>query len=56
MMETLLETMRQVFIPGVHLEVGPTNAPAIGFYQKMGFKPLRETTDSLLMARMLSTE
>ncbi|WP_027882325.1 GNAT family N-acetyltransferase [Meiothermus rufus] len=37
LMQTFLERLRQLGVPGVHLGVGQRNQRAIAFYQRMGF-------------------
>lgn len=40
MVETLLDKLRERRSPGVHLGVSVFNAPAFGFYQRLGFEEL----------------
>jgi ribosomal protein S18 acetylase RimI-like enzyme len=40
MMEMQMDLLRQRGSPGTHLGVSMVNTPAIGFYQKLGFKEL----------------
>ena len=40
MMEMQMDQLRQRGSPGAHLGVSMVNTPAIGFYQKLGFKEL----------------
>lgn len=40
LIETLLAALTAAGSPGVHLEVSPTNAAAVGFYERLGFAGL----------------
>ncbi|MCB0152506.1 MAG: GNAT family N-acetyltransferase, partial [Caldilineaceae bacterium] len=40
MMETFLDRLRALGVPGVHLGVGKRNPGAIQFYERMGFQPV----------------
>ena len=40
MMELVMEKLRQRGSPGAHLGVSVLNTPALGFYQKLGFREL----------------
>ena len=42
LMTTLLERLRTLRVPGVHLGVGRGNTGAIAFYQRLGFQLLHE--------------
>lgn len=42
LLETLFDALRALDVPGVHLGVGAENTRAIGFYQHLGFRVLRE--------------
>jgi ribosomal protein S18 acetylase RimI-like enzyme len=47
MMEDVMERLRRGGSPGVHLGVSVRNAPAIGFYRKLGFREIvRVGTDT----------
>jgi ribosomal protein S18 acetylase RimI-like enzyme len=47
LMDTLVERLRRLGVPGVHLGVHPANHRAIGFYRHLGFEPLgRDDDDS----------
>lgn len=35
----LMEALRAAGVPGLHLGVNPTNAAALGFYERLGFRP-----------------
>ncbi len=37
LMETFLNRLREIGVPGVHLGVSATNTRAVGFYERMGF-------------------
>jgi ribosomal protein S18 acetylase RimI-like enzyme len=43
MMEELMDELRRLDSPGAHLNVSVLNAPAFGFYQKLGFHELART-------------
>jgi dTDP-4-amino-4,6-dideoxygalactose transaminase/ribosomal protein S18 acetylase RimI-like enzyme len=43
MMEALMTRLRERGSPGIHLGVSPLNAPALGFYQRLGFVELSRT-------------
>lgn len=49
LMNRLLEELRTVGSPGVHLGVGATNTNAIGFYRHLGFDVLHESSTGLTM-------
>jgi ribosomal protein S18 acetylase RimI-like enzyme len=40
MLEQVMERLRRRGSPGAHLGVSTVNAPAIGFYQHLGFREL----------------
>ena len=40
MLEQVMEKLRDSGSPGAHLGVSAVNTPAIGFYQRLGFKEL----------------
>jgi ribosomal protein S18 acetylase RimI-like enzyme len=40
MMEQTMDTLRQLGSPGAHLGVSVLNKPALGFYQRLGFREL----------------
>lgn len=54
LMERLLSELRQRAVVGVHLEVDPGNANAIGFYGHLGFREVGRRPDGLLMGLRLS--
>ncbi len=43
MMEQLMATLRERHSPGVHLNVSAQNAPALAFYERLGFHELVRT-------------
>jgi ribosomal protein S18 acetylase RimI-like enzyme len=49
LMERMLALMTDASVPGVHLGVARTNERAIGFYRHLGFVPLVDHEDGLLM-------
>ena len=53
MMTELLDLLRTLGVPGVHLSVGSQNLRAIRFYEKMGFHVIKEDDASLMMGRMI---
>jgi ribosomal protein S18 acetylase RimI-like enzyme len=40
MIEKVMENLKQLGSPGVHLGVSVRNTPALAFYQKLGFHEL----------------
>jgi ribosomal protein S18 acetylase RimI-like enzyme len=53
LMNTFLERLRQLEVPGVHLGVGKSNTGAIQFYERMGFVPLEENDHALVLGLRL---
>jgi ribosomal protein S18 acetylase RimI-like enzyme len=54
MMRSLMTRMKAQGSPGLHLQVMPDNAGGRTFYEKLGFRVVRETPESLFMARGLA--
>ncbi len=44
LLETLFAALRDLGVEGVHLNVSPENTHAIGFYEHLGFRLLRESS------------
>jgi ribosomal protein S18 acetylase RimI-like enzyme len=53
LVETLLASLRERSVPGVHLDVAVENANAIAFYRHLGFVDLEPLDDSILMGKVL---
>jgi len=53
MTDRLMEALRAMGSPGVHLGVGLANERGIGFYQKLGFVELARVRDVLYLGRKL---
>jgi GNAT superfamily N-acetyltransferase len=53
LMNTFLERLRSVGVPGVHLGVGISNLGAIAFYERLGFARLDENEYALTMGMKL---
>lgn len=49
LIRTLLAALAERGVPALHLGVAPDNAPAQGFYRKLGFVPLPSDTDGSLL-------
>jgi ribosomal protein S18 acetylase RimI-like enzyme len=49
MIEAVVASLREAGSRGIHLGVARTNARAIGFYEHLGWRRLREDGDALLM-------
>lgn len=49
MIEQLLERLRAVPVPGVHLGMSAKNESAYGFYQRLGFHELQRDSESIYM-------
>ena len=47
LMDTFLGRLRALGVPAVHLQVGKRNTRAIGFYERMGFRRIKEYRQSL---------
>ncbi len=43
LMDTLFSALRELGVEGVHLQVSPENTNAIGFYEHIGFRHLRDS-------------
>jgi ribosomal protein S18 acetylase RimI-like enzyme len=43
MMEQVMDQLRRRGSPGAHLGVSTRNAPAVGFYERLGFRELTRT-------------
>jgi ribosomal protein S18 acetylase RimI-like enzyme len=56
LLETLFTALRGAGASGVHLGVGLRNERAIGFYDRMGFTEVRHHTESMVLARYLTTQ
>jgi ribosomal protein S18 acetylase RimI-like enzyme len=54
MMDRLMETLRMMGSPGVHLGVGLANQRGIGFYRKLGFVELAQVRDVLYLGSKLT--
>jgi len=55
LIETLIEQMRKMGVPAVHLGVGSRNTRAIGFYEHVGFHRVQEAPWGLIMGMKLMT-
>lgn len=53
MMEIVMEKLRQRGSPGAHLGVSEANAPAVGFYEKLGFHELVRNDGVIYMGKSL---
>jgi len=53
MIEQLVDRLRRVGSPGVHLGMSITNDPAYGFYRKLGFEELCRDDESIYMGMVL---
>jgi ribosomal protein S18 acetylase RimI-like enzyme len=53
LMNTFLEHLRALEVPGVHLGVGKSNPGAIQFYERLGFTRLEEEEYALVMGLKL---
>jgi ribosomal protein S18 acetylase RimI-like enzyme len=53
LMNTFLERLRALEVPGVHLGVGKSNSGAIQFYERLGFERLEENEYALVMGMKL---
>lgn len=53
MIETLVEQMRTLGVPAVHLGVGGRNTNAIGFYEHVGFHRVKEAEWGLILGMHL---
>ena len=53
LMEVYLNQLRSQNIQGVHLIVSKNNQNAVGFYQKVGFKELKELEESFVFGQKL---
>lgn len=53
---TLIDQMRSLAIPGVHLGVGARNTRAIGFYEHVGFQRIREAEWGLILGMRLQDQ
>jgi ribosomal protein S18 acetylase RimI-like enzyme len=57
MMEQVMDTLRQRGSPGAHLGVSVRNTPAVGFYERLGFREVvrvgSETDGCIYMAKSL---
>ncbi|TDD65630.1 GNAT family N-acetyltransferase [Jiangella aurantiaca] len=51
LMKRLLAALREAGAPGVHLGVGAANTRAIAFYERMGFRTLRQSPGGRTMGR-----
>jgi ribosomal protein S18 acetylase RimI-like enzyme len=56
MMQTFLDRLRAVGVPGVHLGVGGQNTRAIAFYQRMGFQALQTHEWGIIFGMQFSSE
>lgn len=54
LIETLIDQMRSLSVPGVHLGVGGRNTRAIGFYEHVGFHRVKEAPWGLIMGMKLT--
>jgi ribosomal protein S18 acetylase RimI-like enzyme len=55
LMQTFLEKLRQLEVPGVHLGVGSKNTNAIAFYEHMGFTCLEQFKTWSLYGKRITT-
>jgi ribosomal protein S18 acetylase RimI-like enzyme len=55
LMNTFLERLRALEVPGVHLGVGASNLGAIAFYERLGFTRLDENQYALTMGMKLQS-
>jgi ribosomal protein S18 acetylase RimI-like enzyme len=53
MMQTFLDRLRALHVPGVHLGVGRRNPRAIAFYERMGFQQLSSSEGGILFGMRL---
>jgi ribosomal protein S18 acetylase RimI-like enzyme len=53
LMNTFLERLRELEVPGVHLGVGKSNLGAIQFYERLGFERLEPNEFALVMGLKL---
>jgi ribosomal protein S18 acetylase RimI-like enzyme len=53
LIETLMTELRDRRLPGIHLGVAAQNTNAIGFYTRVGFRVLQDTSASVIMGRDL---
>jgi len=54
LIDTLLDQMRVLAVPAVHLHVAKRNTRAIGFYERVGFHQIGEYDTSLALGRTLA--
>jgi ribosomal protein S18 acetylase RimI-like enzyme len=55
MMQTFLDRLRALHVPGVHLGVGRRNPRAIAFYERMSFQQLDSSEGGILYGMQLDT-
>jgi ribosomal protein S18 acetylase RimI-like enzyme len=53
LMNTFLNRLRELEVPGVHLGVGTSNSGAIQFYERLGFERLETNAYALVMGMKL---
>ncbi|MBX3029741.1 MAG: GNAT family N-acetyltransferase [Chloroflexi bacterium] len=53
LIDQLLAELRERGVPGVHLGVDVANTNAIGFYRHLGFEPVVDEPDTLILAQRL---
>ncbi len=53
MMEQLMDRLRERGSPGAHLAVSVLNAPAVGFYRRLGFRELARTSGTIYFGKAL---
>lgn len=56
LIETYLTKLYNMKIPGVHLRIPSHNGNVIGFYEKMGFKLLEDTSKGYFMGKKLTSQ
>ena len=47
-MQTFLDRLRELHVPGVHLGVGRLNTRAVAFYQRMGFQEISSSKTGII--------
>ena len=53
MVQRLMDVLRGLGVPGVHLKMMASNERAFGFYQKLGFEKIAESGGDWVLARKL---
>ena len=54
LMSRVMTSLAEAGAPGMHLQVGRTNARALQFYARLGFERIRQAGDSVFVGRQLA--